>query len=485
MPVFILWHKQRFKFTLDFKALYRSASFKRLYALQNPLYRGIITRHYKKHLQARTKRVEFVFDKNLLGAGATFSGITSYECYSDSITFHFDSTTPVDGVLSYYAYGYIGDELIDGQYSTRVSFEDANPNDYAGVTFGSLSAFVTSDQIDTARSELVMRTGKRDELGYGPGYKIYNFKNDERKWQLTVPSVGVATYSDSSKNEFCFEGLSPVNISGLPDLVLPADNTGTSIQRPFRVSIAPQLIDSLSSKMRVVSTFGSRTDRCDAMNSVISFLPFDTNRLAVCNYAFNVAVSNDYAAGVRSYDVVTNANLSGGGTYMKSLGNQTESGLLYTIHNFDRNLSISRTGMNWYGYYHDVSASGIGATFEMVLSDQVFVKNDANGFTAYIPFTMAPDNIPIRYTTASGQKDAMVPFSALNSAPFSGNVGIHVSATAGVTITVEERANRIINDTNSHLFWDDGTRSTWELKMRDGCLSVEAVSNRDFRYEDL
>lgn len=427
---------------------------------------------------------------NILAGSAELSNVTGY------YTFDFETT---DGKTHYIYFWNEWTAVAEG-YSTTYSHEWYDPNegywdweertltvgyettaatDYEYAMFGG-TEIATMDAIDTARSQLRARQGRYGELGTGWGYKVYDFTNDERYWELKVPRLTVVV-SDQTRpdNRHAIDDCTQtIPTSGLPPDALDAAQNVLywTAQWRYLPSNYKAFIKNVSSTEDKYST-----DGCRAVNYRLGFLPKEigaeefeaASDFGVTLAATNVAIStsgqpylwggiefkNLFGTYVKDFSLnwSTNSVLYDNGYWSEDWRYFacTVGGITYT--NFvpltlSYSLSHFRPSVTFNNYVATINVS-----FDVTLTSECAYLS-SSGWKLW--------NGNYRTTTATGVFTATL-------------------RTAPDLETVTEHANHVITDYNQHMIWDDGLKCTWQLCVTNGVFFVRKVSDLDYREKEF
>lgn len=339
-----------------------------------------------------------------------------------------------------------------------VSYERDGDTEYGFAVFGG-SPIATEDEIDTARSRLVMRTGQPGELGTGPGYKVYDFTDDERLWELRTPRLNVAlSYPTTPSMTVARKEFDQLGIPRPDDCT----NSWFYVQYDYRVG-GLRAVPNMTAAKEVMATRGQYgADGCRYADYRVGAIAVDTNRTGtVANGRYAIELdATDIGIGVagRPY-------LWGDCALASVLDGLV---LTSTTNVVDRNPNP--------GYrYPDTE---IKTTFY----DFSPVSMTSNGYTRTATFRyLAMFEGRGFYRTNDGlyrQLDHIIRHGPLT------NTFAVVLTTSPSMETTRVHAERAITDYNQHMFWDAGMKCTWETGVTNGLFWARKISTDDYRREE-
>lgn len=351
----------------------------------------------------------------------------------------------------------------ESQRTITVSFERDGDTDFGFAVFGG-SPIATLEQIDAARSKLIERTGRPGELGSGWGYKIYDFTNDERYWEIQAPRVN-ASFSMPTR-------YTPTSYSPTPWRV------GQSNQAHFGIQNPP---DSADTTIRYLYDYYSNDLYCMPQAMCIKEIVSTSNKYSTAGCQFA-----DYRFGVFPVDLGRTDSTANGR-------------FVITLDAHDIGISVPGRPYLWGSLdVHDV-LQGVELSFttnvtytsstETIPSTEITIiykdfsvgAISTSGYTKTVPINFKAEfRQPAIYKSTSG---AYKLTEDQISVTFNRTLSLKLT-TASSLETTRSHADRIINDTNQHYYWDPAMRCTWEIAVTNGMFYSRKVSNDDYRRED-
>lgn len=348
------------------------------------------------------------------------------------------------------------------QRTITVGFERDGDTAFGFAVFGG-SPIATLDQIDSARSRKVERTGKPGELGSGWGYKVYDFTSDERLWELQTPRLNAslsfsstqATRIYSQANTYAKLGIPPPPDSSNAYAYAFYDYNGSDIRYLPNTKIVKEVI-STSNKY---STAG-----CQFVDYRIGVMAIDTNRTdSVANSRYvltldatgiGVGVSGrPYLWGdLKAADVIDGVSFT------------TVTNIVYAFGTTSAPIYSPETELTT--TFYDFSIGNI--------TTSAYTK------TVTINYSVKYENKGVYLATDGTYKHTP---ETITTGPFRRSFSVKL-ATSSSLETTRVHANKVITDYNQHLFWDPGMKCTWEIGVTNGMFWTKKVSTDDYRREE-
>ena len=462
-----------------------------------------------------------VVSKNATTGTASINSVNLPYSFYDTVHEQYYYDVSVDGTDVTYSY-----ELYDtaqgawttGYGSFRVAIDETGGDDIEMTVFGDKGAYMLAAEVDTARSQLVQRTGKRGELGTGPGYKIYDFTSDVRSWELTVPRLDANRGYSTLR---CGEAFAPVapgpyghgrlsigdtrittfNSADYPGIAGDGYYIFPSVYAdPLSLIQTDQVVE------RVVRTEGTLSSKCKSAIREIAYFPIDLNRKEWGPGVFNLSSSNECgtAYGWGSLSLDTNR--------LEVIRNSFNNVIAYGLPGFTlcfTNIAPPLASTTWGNsasnpYYDIYTHSGNTSPITNVytLSNFKLLSVDVYGnFTPTVNNQTISFNITYDvvchggawYMTSSpsSSQSGRTYYISDTLARFDNQVytytvprTLSLVAYASTWETLTTQGERLITDKNQHLFWDEAMKVTWEITVTNGCFFSEIIGDKDYRKED-
>lgn len=367
--------------------------------------------------------------------------------------------------------------------STRtltISYASDVAMDY-GVAFFGPTEFATIDQIDTARSRLMERTGRPNELGTGWGYKIYDFKSDERRWELQVPRLTPLLTGLSELRVVrgsYYSGALPDDGISYSGRICVFQGWGPTVHNAY-IGLTPAvgtIVKELIATSNKYSTAGSQY-----ADWSIGILPRKDNPetsgdcgiiFSVTNIAIGIS-SRPYLWGGISLD------------YRISVDPLRHCILDRDGHELQYSFTTNVLSESMVDDYNTIIYQGV--TYTNTLPSKLFIT--CNNFrVASITYNQYTATINLNYDTTVVQP--VIYFK--NNCTFGYAEGINHTRTYGNSLqvvlhtaqnleTYTAHANRVITDYNQHMIYDPGLKCTWEIACTNGVFFTRKVSRDDYR----
>ena len=373
-------------------------------------------------------------------------------------------------------------------YSLTVSFVPTAATDWGFGVFNG-SPLITTENIDTARSRLIERTGLPSQLGTGWGYKVYDFTSDNRYWQLNVPKLTVTmpsrpTYYNTPRQWANAGTFANVGVS------VPSDAMSEYFYRVTSQTdrYLPTSVYQVFSKHIVSTEEKYSSDGCKTVNYKIGFFPrnpaadtFDTfDDFCLVVNATNITIgssSQPYLWGGVSFENYTARDNSG--LYIDGAVSVWESDLE----------ALTRTYSTYYGF----------STYTWITGDSNQLTNDIASVRQVYTYSKFRPSVSISGNTATITVEYDETWSREGIYLATGEVfKVHpemVTTTTGKTLTfvlrtnssldtVQEPSERVITDYNQHFIYDEGLGCTWELCVSNGVFFTRRASASDYRRKE-
>ena len=431
--------------------------------------------------------------KNILQNGVSLysADTTNYDSISLGSIYIYSFYNNGGGDFEYYAEWYDSDigDYVSAYCSFSVEVEGYGENEYVMTVFGSGGQLLTSSDVDTARSQKILRTGKRGELGTGYGYKIYDFTSDVREWELKVPRLDVPNVPTFSINSYSLT----VSTNGY-GYIEGNKYSNVYYYRPSNF-LNPNLPQFKSYKYvdKTYETYSA--DGCKKVDYNVGIFPLDTDRVPHGGFMFNLKFHNSVGT---SYGYYADAEYVPSDIYIdKVVTNSFSTG----------SYGSSGKGVYVYKCIPNVSYT-LTNTYTQTLSSKTMT------FTVISKIS----DIGIRYARVSGTQDTYVPPITVNNRNTYVVIGYNVEwettayyydansvaqyAPYGVKFketcytpltftaypstleTVRTQASRIITDINNNMIYDEELGVTWEIKVKNGSFYGTILGTKDYRKED-
>ena len=341
-----------------------------------------------------------------------------------------------------------------------VSFERDGDTAFGFAVFGG-SPIATLDQIDTARSKKVERTGKPGELGTGWGYKVYDFTSDERLWELQTPRLNTSLTFKGSAVQIYNRNQSFSSLGITP----PADATNTYVYSFYNYYEGDiKLLPNSRAVKEVVATSNKySTAGCQFVDYKIGIMAIDTNRTdTVANGRYAITLD---ATGI-GIGVSGRPYLWGDLT----VGDVIDGVSFTTVTNFVYNFGTSTSPI----YAPETQLKTTFSDFRVGnITTSAYTK------TVTINYSVSYECLGIYLSTDGTYKH--LPNTVVNRFDRSFSVKL---ATSSSLETTRVHANKVITDYCQHMFWDPGMKCTWEMGVTNGMFWTKKISTDDYRRED-
>ena len=342
------------------------------------------------------------------------------------------------------------------QRTISVGFERDGDTTFGFAVFGG-SPIATLDQIDSARSKKVERTGMPGELGSGWGYKIYDFTNDERMWELQTPRLNTSLAFKGSSINIHYRQTVYSDLGITP----PGDAASNYVYGLYdlREGDIKLLPNSIVLKEVVSTSNKYSTAGCQYVDYKIGIMAIDANRTdSVANGRYAITLdATGIAIGVsgRPYrwgdlkvaEVIDGVSFTTVTNIVYKFGND-----MFPATELKTTFSNFRIGnITTDGYTKTVTVN-YSASYEC---HGIYLSTDGS-------YKLMPDTITNRFDRS---------FSV-------------ILTTSSSLETTRVHANKVITDYSQHMFWDPGMKCTWEMGVTNGMFWIRKASTDDYRREE-